>query len=261
MEKTDYKILVVEDELLVATDIEESLTALGYTVQKTVDTGLGAIAEVERLLPDLILMDINLKGEMSGIEAAKQIIQTHDVPIIYLTANADLATINKAKVALPYGYIIKPFTDKDLQINIEIAIFKFQNDLKFKMESEQFATFFNLKDHDKNQIIVHSQNNTLEKVNIDQVYFIKGDQNETTIHLLDEEIKLNKDLDSTLSLFPIQQFIQINDEYYINKEKVFIVKYPEIIMSDKMTVISIDPRFRNSLSSINAQMDEIIDKD
>jgi len=180
---------------------------------------------------------------------------------LYLTANADLATINKAKVALPYGYIIKPFTDKDLQINIEIAIFKFQNDLKFKMESEQFATFFNLKDHDNNQIIVHSQNNTLEKVNINQVYFIKGDQNETTIHLLDEEIKLNKDLDSTLFLFPIQQFIQINDEYYINKEKVFIVKYPEIIMSDKMTVISIDPRFRNSLSSINAQMDEIIDKD
>ncbi len=142
MNKSEYKILVVEDELLVATDIEESLDSLGYIVQGTVDTGLGAISNVEKSLPDLILMDINLKGEMSGIEAAKIITQNHNVPIIYLTANADLSTINQAKVALPYGYIIKPFTDKDLQTNIEIAIFRFENDMKLKMESEQFNTFF-----------------------------------------------------------------------------------------------------------------------
>ncbi|MCA1758650.1 MAG: response regulator, partial [Bacteroidales bacterium] len=79
-----YKILIVEDEILVATDIQESLESLGYTVQGIADTGLKAIEAVENKLPDLILMDINLKGEMTGIEAAKIISKESDVPIIYL---------------------------------------------------------------------------------------------------------------------------------------------------------------------------------
>ena len=112
------KVLIVEDEILVATDIEESLQSLGYIVQKAVVTGKAALQEVEKSLPDIILMDIMLKGEMTGIETANLIRQKHDVPIIYLTANADISTIEKAKTSLPYGYIIKPFTEKDLQTNI-----------------------------------------------------------------------------------------------------------------------------------------------
>ena len=91
-----YKILIVEDEILVATDIQESLESLGYAVVGIADTGLKAIKAVANELPDLILMDINLKGEMTGIEAAKLISKDNDVPIIYLTANADIDTVNKA---------------------------------------------------------------------------------------------------------------------------------------------------------------------
>jgi len=117
---------------------------------------------------------------MTGIEAATVISQNHNVPIIYLTANADMSTINQAKVALPYGYIIKPFTDKDLQTNIEIALYKFENDMKLKMESEQFNTFFDLKDHEKNQMIIHGTKG-LEKINIDEVYFLERKDEQTAI--------------------------------------------------------------------------------
>lgn len=134
-------VLIVEDEILVATDIEESLTGLGYSVQNSVATGAAAISEVEKQLPDIILMDIMLKGPMTGIEAASHIRKHHNVPIIYLTANADISTIEKAKHSLPYGYIIKPFNEKDLQTNIEIARFKFENDMKTQMESDQFNKF------------------------------------------------------------------------------------------------------------------------
>ncbi len=206
---TKYKILIVEDEILVATDIEESLESLGYTIQKIVDTGKKAIEEVEKSLPDLVLMDINLKDEMTGIEAASIITQKHDVPIIYLTANADIATVNKAKVALPYGYIIKPFTDKDLQTNIEIAIFKFGNDLKLKFESEQFNTFFDLKDHEKNQIIVHASQG-LEKINIDDVYFIEKDDDQTVIHMFDEEVSTKKPFSELIEFFPKNKFVRVS---------------------------------------------------
>lgn len=253
-----YKILIVEDEILVATDIEESLESLGYTVHGIADTGLKAIKSVENELPDLVLMDINLKGEMTGIEAAKTIIQKHDVPIIYLTANADIDTVNKAKVALPYGYIIKPFTDKDLQTNIEIAIFKFSNDVKLKMESEQFNTFFDLKDHAKNQIIVHAAQG-LEKINIDDVYFIEKDDEKSIIHLADDEVVTNKTFDELVEMFPKKYFVQVSKYFVINALKVFAVKFPEVIIADKMSVITVDEEYRETIKTINSELGEIVD--
>jgi DNA-binding LytR/AlgR family response regulator len=258
--KSKYKILIVEDEILVATDIQESLESLGYTVLGMVDTGLKAIDAVERELPDLVLMDINLKGEMTGIEAAKIISKTSDVPIIYLTANADIDTVNKAKVALPYGYIIKPFTDKDLQTNIEIAIFKFASDVKIKMESEQFNTFFDLKDHAKNQIIVHGVKG-LEKININDVYFIEKDENQSIIHLADDEVITNKSFTELTALFPQKYFIQVSKYFVINALKVFAVKYPEIIIADKMTVISVDEAYKEMIKTINSELGEIVDNE
>lgn len=255
-----YKILIVEDEILVATDIQESLESLGYTVQGIADTGLKAIEAVQKELPDLILMDINLKGEMTGIDAAKLITKDNDVPIIYLTANTDLDTVNKAKVALPYGYIIKPFNDKDLQTNIEIAIFKFANDLKLKMESEQFNTFFDLKDHGKSQIIVHADKG-LEKVNINDVYFIEKDHNQTIIHLFEDEVVTKRTFSEITGLFPKKYFIQVSKYFVINALKVFAVKYPEVIMADKMTVISVDEEYREMIKTINSELGEIIDNE
>lgn len=260
MNKSEYKILIVEDEILVATDIEESLDSLGYLIQGSVATGLDAIAEVERSLPDLILMDINLKGDMTGIDAAKVISGNHNVPIIYLTANADLSTINQAKVALPYGYILKPFTDKELQTNIEIAIYKFENDMKLKMESEQFNTFFDLKDHEKNQLIIHGSKG-LEKINIDQVYFIEKNANTTIVHLFDEEIITDRSLEEMLELFPKNKFIQVSTQYIINASKVFVVKHPEVIIADKMSVISVDADRKSLLDNIIGELDEIIDEE
>jgi len=253
-----YKILIVEDEILVATDIEESLESLGYSVQSIADTGKKAIEAVEKQLPDLILMDINLKGEMTGIEAAKIISKKNDVPIIYLTANTDIDTVNKAKVALPYGYIIKPFTDKDLQTNIEIAIFKFANDVKLKMESEQFNTFFDLKDHEKNQIIVHADKG-LEKININDVYFIERDKDQTIIHLSEDEIVTKRSFSELTGLFPKKYFIQVSKYFVINALKVFAVKYPEIIIADKMTVISVDEEYKEMIKTINSELGEIVD--
>ena len=255
-----YKILIVEDEILVASDIQESLESLGYTVQGMVDTAQKAIDAVENELPDLILMDINLKGEMTGIDAARQITKEHDVPIIYLTANTDMDTVSKAKVALPYGYISKPFTDKDLRTNIEIAIFKFANDVKMKMESEQFNTFFDLKDHGKSQLIIHGSNG-LEKINIEDVYFIEKDNDNTIVHLYEDEIVTDRSFEEITGLFPKKIFVQVSKFYVINTTKVFAVKYPEIIIADKMTVISVDKEYREMIRTINSELGEIVDNE
>ncbi len=121
MNMPSQKILVVEDENIVAMDLRTTLTRLGYEVVDTVGTGPQAIEQVERREPDLVLMDIQLRGAMDGIEAADRI-RHLDVPVVYLTAFSDDATLRRARETEPFGYVLKPFDDRELQIVIELGI-------------------------------------------------------------------------------------------------------------------------------------------
>jgi signal transduction histidine kinase len=118
------RILVVEDESIVALDLRSSLEHLGYTVVGTAATGEDAMAIAERELPDLVLMDIRLRGEMDGTEAADRIRRQLGLPVVYLTAYSDEATLQRAQVSEPYGYLLKPFADRDLQVTIQMALYR-----------------------------------------------------------------------------------------------------------------------------------------
>ena len=138
MSKTS--ILVVEDELIVARDIRARLLRQGYAVPAVVSSGEEAIREAAVHRPDLILMDIMLKGEMDGIEAAERIGAQSDVPIIYLTAFADERTLQRAKITEPFGYILKPFEERELHITIEMALYKHGVEQVLREKEQWFAT-------------------------------------------------------------------------------------------------------------------------
>lgn len=121
---TTTTILVVEDEAITAKDIQGTLQDLGYAVCGLASSGAEALQKTEAERPDLVLMDIVLQGEMDGIEAARQIRANWDIPVVYLTAHSDIDTIHRASITEPYGYIIKPFNDRELHSNVEIALYK-----------------------------------------------------------------------------------------------------------------------------------------
>jgi signal transduction histidine kinase len=129
-------VLVVEDESIVALDIQHRLGAMGYAVAGPAYTGAEALAHVARARPDIVLMDIRLRGSMSGIEVAEQLIEEYDLPVVYLTAYADPATMERARISQPFGYVIKPFEDRELNITIEIALYRHRVERKLR-ESER----------------------------------------------------------------------------------------------------------------------------
>jgi len=125
-----YRILVVEDEAIVAMGIKEKLEDLGHEVVDIVFKGEDAVEKAIKVEPDLILMDIVLKGHMDGIEAACKIRNRLNIPIIYLTAYSDEEMLKRARMTEPYGYILKPFNNSELNANIEMAIYKHIEDRK-----------------------------------------------------------------------------------------------------------------------------------
>ena len=126
MSEAAHRILVVEDQRLIAADIENTLKKLGYVVVGNVSSGEDAISKSDQLRPELVLMDVRLRGEMDGIQAAEIIRDRFNVPVVYLTAYADEETILRAKKTTPFGYLVKPFNERELRATIEIAFYTHQ---------------------------------------------------------------------------------------------------------------------------------------
>jgi diguanylate cyclase (GGDEF)-like protein/PAS domain S-box-containing protein len=136
-------LLVIEDERIVARDLKLVLESLGYLVPAIADSGEMAIEKADEHRPDLILMDIRLTGEIDGISAAQTILEQFDIPVIYLTAHSDEATLSRAKLTHPLGYIIKPFEERELRAIIEMALYKLKTERLLKENAQWLATVLN----------------------------------------------------------------------------------------------------------------------
>jgi len=134
-----YHIMLVEDETIVALDVQERLESLGYQMAAHATTGEEAIRYAIELDLDLILMDVKLRGQLDGIETAAQIRMSKDIPIIYLTAFADENTLKRASLTEAYGYMIKPFEDRELYSTIEMALYKYKIEKKLRISEERYA--------------------------------------------------------------------------------------------------------------------------
>ncbi len=137
MSKT--RILVVEDESIVAKDIQNTLIKLGYDVPSTASSAASAYEKLEELQPELVFLDIKLKGEEDGIHIAEHIKEKYNIPVIFLTSYVDQETLDRAKVTEPYGYIVKPFNESDLKTTVEMALFKFGRDREVRDSEQRLA--------------------------------------------------------------------------------------------------------------------------
>ncbi|MHC1789230.1 HD domain-containing phosphohydrolase [Solidesulfovibrio sp.] len=140
------RILVVEDEAVVAIDIRHRLTRLGYVVAGVADTGEEAVQLVGELTPDVALMDIMLAGTMDGVEAAGIIRERFGTPVVFLTTHSDRATLRRAGAAGPYGYLIKPFEERELQSALEIALYKSRMERRLARNEQLTAVTLNCLD-------------------------------------------------------------------------------------------------------------------
>jgi PAS domain S-box-containing protein/putative nucleotidyltransferase with HDIG domain len=134
------RILVVEDESLVARDIQNMLRSLGYEVTDVVASGEQAIQKAAASVPDLVLMDIVLKGDIDGIAAAEKLWENYGIPVIYLTAYADDTTFERAKLTKPFGYLLKPFEERELQTTIEMALYKSKMEMRLRDREQWLST-------------------------------------------------------------------------------------------------------------------------
>jgi DNA-binding LytR/AlgR family response regulator len=228
--ETQIKILVVEDEMIIAAKISMVLTNLGYEVTGILPRGEEVILHVQENRPDLILLDIHLKGKLSGIETAALLQQQHTIPIIYLTANADDATFNRAKSTKPAAFISKPFKQMDLQRAIELAISRMaQNEATTNSEdlvvNEQPLIL-------SDRIFVRHKEKMV-KIIVADILYIEADRNYSHIFTKSKEYLLSITLKAIEDKMPVNLFIRVHRSYLINITHVEEVTESNILIAQK----------------------------
>ena len=244
MAKTN--VLVVEDESIVSKDIQYSLKKLGYNVVGAASTGEKAFELAMSTNPDIILMDIMLKGDINGIETAERVKKELHIPVIYLTAYADEATLAKAKVTEPYGYIIKPFKEVDLHTSIEMALYKFSKEKEVMQERDLLYSLIENKDQTTEFIFVKSKSR-LVKINTKDIYFVEALKDYVAINTLDSRYTIHSTMKDIVKKLPQDQFIRVHRSYIVRIDKIAAIEYPNLQLENNKKQIPIGGSFREDL--------------
>jgi len=226
---TLIKILVVEDEMIIAAKISMQLTNLGYEVTGILPRGEEALLHIEENHPDIVLLDIHLKGKIDGIETARQMQLSRDIPIIYLTANSDESTFNRARFTHPAAFISKPFKQLDLQRAIELTISRMEErDTGIGVPKSTPEEPFILSD----RIFVRHREKMI-KIIIADILYIEADRNYSHIFTSDREYLLSITLKTIEEKMPMQLFMRIHRSYLVNITHVDEVAENHVIIAKK----------------------------
>lgn len=239
-------VLVVEDESIVSKDIQYSLKKLGYNVVGASATGEKAIELAASENPDIVLMDIMLKGEMNGIEAADTIKSNQAIPIIFLTAYADELTLSKAKVTQPYGYILKPFKEIDLHTTIEMAIYKHSKEQEVVKERDLLFSLVESKDNSKEFIFVKS-NSKLIKLKTSDIYYIEALKDYVVIHTLEKRYTIHSTMKDIEKKMGTEDFLRVHRSYIIRVDKIATIEHPNLTLENVDKMIPIGGSYRDTL--------------
>ena len=232
MKDTTTSFLIVEDEMIIGANISLQLTNLGYDVMGIVPRGEEAIQLLKEKQPDMVLMDINLKGKLDGVETAEIIRQEYDIPVIYITANADEVNFNRAKSTRPQAFISKPFKKIDLQRAIELALSR-MGDADKKQVSSPETKPFGLSDS-----IFVKDHARMVKIVISDILYVEAERNYCRIHARNKEYLLVmtlKDLDEKL---PGHHFFRIHRSYIINISKIDEIGTSYVVVAQKSIPLS-----------------------
>ncbi len=214
------RILIVEDEPLIALDLRAHLEELGYEVSGACDNALDAMAEIVERKPDLLLLDINLGDGADGVQLAEKVKAKHRIPFIFVTSHSDKATLERVKPLRPAGFIIKPFDENDLRTQIELALARYASDVEATVaptdaQRNDFVIADSIFIRDKGKLV---------KVPLDDIHYAEADDNYVTLHTPSRKYVITSTLGAVEEKLKSPHHLRIHRSYLVDLRKVTAVE-------------------------------------
>ena len=233
------KILIVEDEAIIAEDLRISLEDLGYEVTGVCDTYEDAMAAIEKDQPDLIMLDIIINGPRDGISLAADIGIKYDIPFIFLTSHADQATVKRAKSVKPAGYLLKPYEQDDLYTAIEIGLSNYAAGREAKPDQNKVEEANNIAIKDS---LFVRDNYAYVKITFDDIHYLKSDGNYVRIYTKSSNHMIRGTLKETMDVLPESFFFKTNRSFVVNIKHITSILPTEVQIGDEKIPLSKESR-------------------
>jgi DNA-binding LytR/AlgR family response regulator len=224
------KVLLVEDEVIVRKDIEKCLTKNGHEVVGQTDNGDTALQMARHTGPEIILMDIQIKGDKSGIETAQDILREVNLPIVFLTAYADLDTLAKVKKSNPYGYILKPFNETELCTTLELAQAHHSKEKELQFENEMLKSFASFKpgaDH-----LYVKNNSRFIRLPNEEVFYVEALKDYMQIVTRTKTYVIHATMKETEKKMAHPDFQRVHRSFIVNMNHIDYIAAGEIVMKE-----------------------------
>ncbi|ASO07612.1 LytTR family two component transcriptional regulator [Arenibacter algicola] len=242
------RILIVEDNVIIADDMQSMLEEIGYEIVDNVIVYEQAVEVLKNKEVDLVLIDIILASDKTGIDLGKHIRENYNIPFIFVTSNSDRATVENAKTVKPNGYLVKPFEQQDLYTSIEIALSNFtsvkNNGASESQEEEDDRLMSNkvLKD----SIFVKKQH-LYYRIQFGDIQFIKADNVYLEVNTVDKKFLVRSPLKDYLEKLPQQKFYRAHKSYIVNVDHIDAINSKDILINN--TLIPISKEFKEFIIS------------
>jgi DNA-binding LytR/AlgR family response regulator len=224
------KLGIVEDELLIARSIKEALGELGYDYTEACISYTEALEMIEEEKPDMLLLDINLSGKKDGIDVAAHVNEKYHIPFIFLTANSDAATIDRAKKVKPHAYLVKPFSKEELFASIEIAF----NNYSSKPQQEQSVAATKI-----NNALFIRENHAFVKILFSEIVFIESQENYVQIHTTGKKrFMIRSTFTDFLEQLPKDLFFRTGRSHAVQLELVEKIEPTEVVIAGQKVPLS-----------------------
>ena len=238
------KVGIVEDEMIIALGIIDALKEIGYDVTEPANNYTQALQMIVKEKPDILLLDIQLSGSKDGIDVAQAVRKEHNIPFIFLTANADMDTVERAKAVTPHAYLLKPFRKNDLYTSIELCLHNFA--LTQKEPKQQNTT-------GEGNYVIHDalfikQGNYFHKVKIADIFYLESDNIYVNVHTPKGKMLVRSTLQDYVDLIGSSQFVRVHRSFVVN------INHIETINSEYLVInnvhIPISKSYRDQLLSL-----------
>ena len=238
---SNIKVGIVEDEMIIAQGIIKVLKEIGYETCAPAVSYTAAIEMIERDKPDILLLDIVLSGHRDGIDLAWKIKEDYKIPFIFLTANADAATVERAKKVSPPAYLVKPFSKEDLYTSIEICLFNSSTHGREIPSSDQGNYFIN------DYLFIKQANNYI-KVEVDEITHLESDRVYLTVHTSSKKWLVRSTIQNYIDLIASKNFVRIHRSFAVNLRRIDAIRPDSLLVNGNE--IPIGKAFRDDLLSI-----------
>lgn len=242
-------VLIVEDESIVAKDLELSLRKLGFAITGVTDNADKAYSLALKKRPDIILMDIILKNGDSGIEVAKRIKEEIPVPIVYLTANADPETVELAKSTEPHGYIVKPFKEIDLQTTIDMATYKFKKELERQEEMENGLKLAHTAGGHNKRVFMVKNKSTFIKLDPEDILYVEALKDYVVVNTKDTRYTIHSTMKEIEKKMPTDIYARVHRSYIVQIDAIEKIEYHMITLKGVKKEIPVGGSYREPLKN------------